>query len=101
MIDGGGNHVTARVAMSGEGSGDVDPVHKASAQKGAERIGVIGENDFHHLRFTFTNGVGLKSVFCSVHRYYFFRFSIFTSCVKSSIRCWRPVVADAAEYSSR
>src|SRR3989441_8738290 len=45
VIDGGGNHVVPRVPVSGHGPGEVNPMHEAATQKGANRGGIGGEDD--------------------------------------------------------
>ena len=36
------DHIVPGVAMGGHGSGEVNPMHEASAQQCAQRIGVVG-----------------------------------------------------------
>ena len=60
VIDGGGDDIAARVSVSGEGAGDVDPMHEASAEQGVEGIGVVGENDFGHLGLGLARETGLQ-----------------------------------------
>src|SRR5580692_2017306 len=42
MVNRRRNYIVSGVAMSGHGSGEVDPMHKASAEQGAERVGIVG-----------------------------------------------------------
>ena len=49
VIGRGGHNVAARVAMGSKRASNVDPVHEPPTQQGAERIGVIRQNKFHHL----------------------------------------------------
>lgn len=51
--------------MSGECTGNVDPMHESAAKECAEGIGVIGENDLDHLRLAVTNRAGGKG--CLFH----------------------------------
>lgn len=44
------NHMAVRMAVSGECPGHIDQVHHATAQHGAERIGVVREDHLDHLR---------------------------------------------------
>ena len=44
------HHVTARVTMAGERGSDVNQMHEASPEQVAERVGVVGQHHFHHLR---------------------------------------------------
>jgi len=48
-VDRGRHEQAARVAVAGDGAGDVDEVHDGAAQDEAERIGVVGQHHLHHL----------------------------------------------------
>ena len=39
----------ASMAMAGDGAGDVDEVHHRAAEDVSERVGVVREDDLHHL----------------------------------------------------
>lgn len=41
VIDRGGDNIISRMPMCRHGSGKVDPMHKASAEQGAERVGIV------------------------------------------------------------
>ena len=49
-VDGGGDEQAARVAVTGDGAGDVDEVHDRPAEDVAQRVGVVRQDDLHHLR---------------------------------------------------
>ena len=40
--------VGARVAIGGDGAGEIDEVHQATAEEVAERVGVVGEDNLSH-----------------------------------------------------
>jgi hypothetical protein len=42
VIDRRGDYVVPGMAMRGHSSGEVDPMHKSSAEQGAERVGIVG-----------------------------------------------------------
>jgi len=44
------HHVRPRMPVSRHGAGQVDEVHQSSAQQVAERVGVVGQDDFGHFR---------------------------------------------------
>jgi tetratricopeptide (TPR) repeat protein len=41
--------------MAGERAGHVDEMHQAAAKKKSQRVGVIGQNNFYHLRLRLTH----------------------------------------------
>ena len=49
IVDGGRDEEAAGVAVARDGAGDVDQVHDRAAQDVAERIGVVRQDDLHHL----------------------------------------------------
>ena len=49
MVGRSSDYVAARMAMGSERTGDINPMHEAPAEQGIERIGVIGQHEFHHL----------------------------------------------------
>ena len=38
----------------------VDPVHQSSAEKSAQDVGIVGQNDFRHLRLRFADRARLQ-----------------------------------------
>jgi hypothetical protein len=56
VIRGGRYHVTARVPVCRHGTRQIDPVHQASAEQSAQRIRVVGQNQFRHLELGFAHG---------------------------------------------
>ncbi len=60
MIGGGGDDIAARMAMRGERSGKIDPMHEAAAEKSAEWVGIIGKDKFHHLGRRVGDGTGVQ-----------------------------------------
>jgi hypothetical protein len=56
VIDRGGDGITARVAVGGERSGEIDPVHETAAQQVVQGIGIVGKNNLIHLRLRIDNG---------------------------------------------
>ena len=56
VIHGRGDDVGARVAIGGDGAGEVDEVHEAAAEQIAEGVGVVGEDDLSHLGLGAGNG---------------------------------------------
>ncbi len=66
MVGGGGDDVAARMAMGGESSGKIDPMHEATAEKSAEWVGVVGEYEFHHLGSGVGDGTGIQ-IFRKLH----------------------------------
>ena len=50
VIHGRGDNVGARVAIGGDGAGEIDEVHESAAQQVAKRVGVVGEDDLSHFR---------------------------------------------------
>ena len=63
VVDGGGDEQRARVAVTGDGAGDVDEVHHRAAEDESERVGVVRQHDLHHFR----GGIG-GALRCQVHR---------------------------------
>jgi hypothetical protein len=49
VIHGRGHNVGARVPVGGHGAGHIDEVHQPSAQQIAQRVGVVGQDEFSHL----------------------------------------------------
>src|SRR5262249_31886934 len=58
IVDGGRNEQRARVAVAGDGAGDVDEVHDRAAEDVAERVRVVRQHDLHHLGRRFGGGLG-------------------------------------------
>jgi hypothetical protein len=52
VIHGRGDNMCARMAVGGDGPGDVDEMHETAAEQVAKSVGVIGENDLSHLRLS-------------------------------------------------
>src|SRR5579864_9639246 len=50
VVNGSSDDIVAGVAVGGERAGQVNPVHQAAAQQGVERVGIVGQNNFRHLR---------------------------------------------------
>ncbi len=50
--------------MRGHGAGQIDPVHEASAEQGAERIGVVRQDDFGHLGLRIADRAGHQRIVC-------------------------------------
>ena len=49
MVHGGGDDVGAGMAIGSHGAGEIDKVHQTSAEKIAQRVGVVGQDDLGHL----------------------------------------------------
>ena len=59
-VDRGGDEQAARVAVAGDGAGDVDEVHDRAAEDEPERVGVVRQDDLHHLRRGLGGRLGLR-----------------------------------------
>src|ERR1700722_1236307 len=70
VIHGGGDHVGARVAIGGDGAGEVNEVHEAAAKQVAERVGVVREDDLSHLGLRAGNGAHLRVGFSGTHLFW-------------------------------
>ena len=56
--------------MGGHGSGEIDPVHEASAEQGVQRIRIVRQNDLGHFRDRFAHRpwVGQLRIVVVVHK---------------------------------
>ena len=68
VIDRSGDDVALGVAMGGESSGDIDPVHEAAAKEGSERVRIVRHDDFDHFGLAVANRTGFKRG-CLFHRW--------------------------------
>ena len=50
VIDRGGHHVTARMTVRSHGAREIDPVHEPATEERAERIRIVRQDEFSHLR---------------------------------------------------
>ena len=57
-VDRRGDQQAARVAMAGDRAGDVDEVHHRAAEDEPERVGVVRQDDLHHLGGGFGGALG-------------------------------------------
>jgi hypothetical protein len=76
VINGGCDHMAARMPVRGKRAGNIDEVHEASTEQVAELVGVIGQNNFCHVRLRFMHGprlhmTGIRDVIVIVriHKY--------------------------------
>jgi hypothetical protein len=56
VVHGGGDDMGARMTVSGHGAGEIDKVHETTAEKIAQGVGVVGQDDLCHLRLGAGNG---------------------------------------------
>jgi len=57
-VDSGGDEHAARVTVRGDRAGDIDQVHHRTAEDESERIGIVRQNDLHHLGHRFRRSLG-------------------------------------------
>ena len=69
MIDGSGDDIIPGVAMRRHRAGEIDPVHESSAQQSSQWIGIVGEDDFIHLRLRIPDWAGHHEVFPLFHSF--------------------------------
>ena len=55
------------MAMGGQSAGQIDPVHQAAAEQRAQRVGVVGQNQFDHLGLRLAHRSWLQNCFVWLH----------------------------------
>src|SRR5215469_15133853 len=56
VIDRSSDHVVAGMTVARHGSGKFDPMHQAATEKCSQWVGIVGQNDFSHLRLRISDG---------------------------------------------